>query len=169
MKPWQRRMDTVDPVHHDSVSGKDGFLVFSRQNGLLGSHAIVEGRHAAEKIARVPSFNGQSLRGPAGATGLLVLSETASDRAADGTVRPSSGRAQGAGDGAWPRSCRRPRGSGHGHGADREDPIREAVSRRHEPGRRRQQAIHAERHALAVAPSELMFQVGGRSVGSEPG
>ncbi|MDP9177624.1 MAG: DUF4350 domain-containing protein [Gemmatimonadota bacterium] len=88
-------MDTVDPVHHDSVSGKDGFLVFSRQNGLLGSHAILEGRHPAEKIERVLSFNGQSLRGPAEATVLLLLGETASDRAADGTVRPSSGRVQG--------------------------------------------------------------------------
>ncbi len=88
-------MDTVDPVHHDSVSGKAGFLLFSRKNGLLGSHAVTEGRHPGERIESVLSFNGQSLGGPPGATVLLRLSQTATDQLADGTVRSSQGRAQG--------------------------------------------------------------------------
>jgi len=88
-------VDTVDPVHHDTVSGKEGFLVFSRANALLGSHAIQDGRRPAESIERVLSFNGQSLRGPADATVLLSLSETAMDRVAGGATRSSHGRAQG--------------------------------------------------------------------------
>jgi len=88
-------VDTVDPVHHDPVSGKDGFLLFSHRNGLLGSHAITDGRHPGERIESVLTFNGQSLSVPPGATVLLRLSQTATDRRADGTVRSSQGRAQG--------------------------------------------------------------------------
>lgn len=52
-------------------------LDFSRENGLLGAHAIVRGRNASEEIRSVRSFTGQSLGVPAGATVLLKLSPTA--------------------------------------------------------------------------------------------
>jgi hypothetical protein len=48
-------------------------LVFSRANGLLGSHPILQGRDASEAIATVVSFTGQSLGVPAGATAILPL------------------------------------------------------------------------------------------------
>ena len=86
--------DTVDPVHHDPVSGSEGFLLFSRENGLLGSHPIVQGRSQGEQISRVLTFNGQSLRGPEGSAMVLALSDGAKDRLADGSERSARGRAQ---------------------------------------------------------------------------
>ena len=54
-------------------------LDFSRDNGLLGDHAILRGRGAGETIRRLRSFTGQSLGAPAGATVLMRLSPTARD------------------------------------------------------------------------------------------
>jgi hypothetical protein len=51
-------------------------LVFSKENGLLGSHPIIQGRNSAEAVKLVRSFTGQSLSVPAGATVLLKLSPT---------------------------------------------------------------------------------------------
>ena len=48
-------------------------LVFSRDNGLLGSHPVLDGRDASEKIGRVVTFTGQSLVVPDGGTALLRL------------------------------------------------------------------------------------------------
>jgi hypothetical protein len=56
------------------------FLRFTRANGLLGAHPIMEGRGAAERVSTVQSFTGQSLTVPAGAAALLRLSPTAQDR-----------------------------------------------------------------------------------------
>lgn len=65
-----------DPQHHDAERG-DSHLVFSAENGLLGSHAILEGRNASERIGRILTFTGQSLAGPREATPLLSLSDEA--------------------------------------------------------------------------------------------
>src|SRR6185436_12663358 len=54
-------------------------LIFSRENKLLGSHPITEGRNEKERINLVRSFTGQSLKGPEGSAGILVLSNTATD------------------------------------------------------------------------------------------
>ena len=56
-------------------------LVFSRDNGLLGNHAIVNGRDASEAVRSVRSFTGQSLGVPAGATILMKLSPSAREAA----------------------------------------------------------------------------------------
>jgi hypothetical protein len=48
-------------------------LVFSRDNGLLGQHAILRGRNAAEEVKTLKSFTGQSLSVPGGATVLMKL------------------------------------------------------------------------------------------------
>ena len=52
-------------------------LTFSRGNGLLGSHALLQGRGPGEVINELRSFTGQSLGVPAGASVLMQLSDTA--------------------------------------------------------------------------------------------
>ncbi|MEM6377916.1 MAG: hypothetical protein AAF705_06870 [Bacteroidota bacterium] len=59
-------------------------LVFSRTNGLLKKHPILEGRNTKERIEKVITFTGQSLRGNEQAKSLLTLSKTATE------VRPDS-------------------------------------------------------------------------------
>ncbi|MBI4474379.1 MAG: DUF4350 domain-containing protein [Acidobacteria bacterium] len=52
-------------------------LIFSRENGFLGSHPILRGRDNSEEVNIVRSFTGQSLTVPDGATSLLKMSSTA--------------------------------------------------------------------------------------------
>jgi hypothetical protein len=85
-----------DPAN--SEKRKD-YLVFSRENHLLTDHPILQGRDHAEKVNRVITFSGQSLKGPKGSAAFLALS----DKAVDTLVEPSdankqasaAGRAQG--------------------------------------------------------------------------
>jgi hypothetical protein len=70
-----------DPEHHEPNLG-DSHLIFSRENGLLRDHPITQGRNQAERIERVLTFTGTSLRGPAQAAALLSLSDSAVDRPA---------------------------------------------------------------------------------------
>jgi hypothetical protein len=60
----------------------ESHLVFSRENGLLLDHPITRGRNPAERIERVLTFTGQSLKGPANATAFMRLSDSAVDRLA---------------------------------------------------------------------------------------
>lgn len=60
-------------------SGNATFLVFDRENKLLGNHPITEGRDAGERINRIMTFRGQSLKGPEGSVAFLTLSDTALD------------------------------------------------------------------------------------------
>jgi hypothetical protein len=60
--------------------GNPTFLRYDRENGLLGTHPILQGRDESERVSRVVSFTGQSLSVPAGADVLLRLSPTAQDR-----------------------------------------------------------------------------------------
>ena len=59
--------------------GNDGWLVFSRANGLLRAHAITEGRAPAERLNSVETFSGQSLKGPAESTSILATADSARD------------------------------------------------------------------------------------------
>lgn len=71
-------------------------LIFSRENKLLGSHPIADGRNEKERINRVLSFTGQSLKGPQESSAVLKLADTAQDapdREAKSMV-PAAGRAQ---------------------------------------------------------------------------
>jgi len=77
---------TSDPDHHDSETGNMSFLVFTRAGKLLGDHPITRGRNANEQINNVMTFTGQSLKGPAGSTPFLILSDTARD-----LKRPAAG------------------------------------------------------------------------------
>lgn len=72
---------TFDAVNHDMSSDDDTQLVFSRENGLLGAHSIMEGRSPSERVTRVVTFTGQSLRAESG-TALLTLSSAAIHRPA---------------------------------------------------------------------------------------
>lgn len=85
---------TFDP--ENSVTGSPTQLIFSRENKLLGSHPITEGRNENERIKLVRSFTGQSLKGPEGSAGILNLANTAFDRPtyAAETSTPAAGRTQ---------------------------------------------------------------------------
>jgi hypothetical protein len=61
----------------NSVEDGPTGLVFSRENGLLGSHALLRGRNPAEEVKRVVTFTGQSLSIPEGAAAIMKLSPTA--------------------------------------------------------------------------------------------
>ena len=66
-----------DPAHHDPETGNPGFLLFSRENGLLLEHSITHGLGEDETVLRVLTFGGQALRGPPGNVAFLKLSEEA--------------------------------------------------------------------------------------------
>lgn len=68
---------TYDPSN--SLPDNPSFLIFSRENKLLAAHPITEGRGEKEKVTRVLSFTGQSLKGPEGSFSILKLSDTAQD------------------------------------------------------------------------------------------
>ena len=71
---------TLDTAHADLKNGgNDGWLIFSRENGLLGDHPITRGRDASEKINSVTTFTGQSLKGGEGSVSFLKLADTAGD------------------------------------------------------------------------------------------
>jgi hypothetical protein len=85
---------TYDPAN--SAPNSPSLLIFSRENKLLGTHPITEGRDQNEKLNTVQSFTGQSLKGPDDSVAILKLSETAKDtpnREADSSVS-AAGRAQ---------------------------------------------------------------------------
>ena len=63
----------------NALQGIASFLVFSRENKLLGPHPIFEGRNDKERVNRVLSFTGQSLKGPDDSSLILKLANTAQD------------------------------------------------------------------------------------------
>jgi len=80
----------------NSVAGSPSLLIFSRDNKLLVSHPITEGRDQNERLNRVQSFTGQSLKGPADSVAILKLADTSRDspdRNTDTSVS-AAGRAQ---------------------------------------------------------------------------
>jgi len=85
---------TFDP--QNSVAGAPTQLIFSRENKLLASHPITEGRSESERLKLVRSFTGQSLKGPEGSAAILMLSDNAIDRPTFASPEsvPAAGRAQ---------------------------------------------------------------------------
>lgn len=67
----------VDESNYFTRAGWEGNLVFSRDKGLLAEHPIINGRNDAERINRVLTFGGQSLRGSGNSVAFLRLSDTA--------------------------------------------------------------------------------------------
>ena len=82
---------TEDSKNHDNTSGDTSQLVFSRENGLLLEHPITQGRDANERINKVMSFTGQSLKTSENGTAFLKLGDSAMNRAATVTVEKSGG------------------------------------------------------------------------------
>jgi hypothetical protein len=78
----------------NSADGRPASLVFSQANKLLADHPITRGRNESERIGRVQTFTGQSLKGPPGCTVLLKLADTAFDYV-EGNEVSAAGRAQG--------------------------------------------------------------------------
>lgn len=83
---------TGDPNHNvDSTS----FLLFTRENKLLADHPITRGRDASERLGKILTFTGQSLKGPAESAPILMLSDAAVDVTSPG--RPEASQASAAG------------------------------------------------------------------------
>lgn len=82
---------TVDSVAFDRSSKDDSQLVFSREDGSLVGHAVTEGRSPQERVARVVTFTGQSVRGPGHGVLVLKLGPTAVNRPAIPTVKHDGG------------------------------------------------------------------------------
>ena len=74
--------DTTNCARSTSGSGEKEptTLLFTRQNGLLRSHPVTDGRGAGDQVQSVETFTGQSLGVPFGATAFLTLGATAADR-----------------------------------------------------------------------------------------
>ena len=67
----------VDSEHFDTSFGRPGWIVFSRENGLLNiEHPVIQGRNESEAINSVITFGGSSLSGE-GYSNLFRLSATA--------------------------------------------------------------------------------------------
>jgi len=70
---------TIDHLKYDKDSEDQTELVFSREDGLLMDHPITRGRDASERINRIITFTGTSIKGPPGSVPFLKLSDTAMD------------------------------------------------------------------------------------------
>lgn len=85
---------TDDPANYDKELRN---ILFSRDNKLLADHPITRGRDATERINRIVTFTGQSLKGPPDSFSFLRLADTAVDMLPpDGKKSVSAaGRSQG--------------------------------------------------------------------------
>ncbi|HXD31107.1 MAG TPA: hypothetical protein VN643_08320 [Pyrinomonadaceae bacterium] len=88
---------THDPGNQDQDALAPGWMMFSRENKLLLDHAVTAGRSDSEKVNRVFTFGGQSLKGPEGSWTFLKLGETATESVPPANDKEISvaGRAQG--------------------------------------------------------------------------
>ncbi len=87
---------TEDAANADKQFNSPSVIVYSRENHLLQSHAITNGRSDVERVNRVLVFGGQSLKGPQGSDVLLKLADTAEDKIpSPGKDASAAGRAQG--------------------------------------------------------------------------
>ena len=87
---------TLDPSNTIAEENNPGFIVYSRENKLLGEHPITRGRDATERVGRVIAFTGQSLTGPKGSVAFMKLADTAKDTMPGSDKQVSAaGRAQG--------------------------------------------------------------------------
>jgi len=113
--PLARRFDvdispgfTIDIKQYNQESGDQTELVFTREASLLGDHPVIRGRNDKERIDKVMTFSGTSVKGPKDSVALLKLSDTAKDvlppdrkpsstedPPADHKVVSAAGRAQG--------------------------------------------------------------------------
>ncbi len=69
----------VDTRRLDPEMKNLGCILYQRELGMLGDHAILRGRNRNERVDRVVVFSGQSLAGPPGSHGLLAMGTSAWD------------------------------------------------------------------------------------------
>src|SRR6185369_9670290 len=91
------KMFTVDPQNADPETHSPSFIVYTRESGRLADHPVTRGRDESERVNKVITFTGQSLRGPADSVAFLKLADTARDAMPGPNPNPVSaaGRAQG--------------------------------------------------------------------------
>lgn len=70
---------TIDRFKYNKEAEDQTELVFTRDDGLIGDHPITRGRNAAERINRIITFTGTSIKGPPGSVPFLKLADTAVD------------------------------------------------------------------------------------------
>lgn len=84
---------TDDPSSTDKELGD---ILFSRDNKRLVNHPITNGRNSLERVNRVVTFTGQSLKGAKDSVALLILPDTAVDTfPPNKATTPAAGRTQG--------------------------------------------------------------------------
>ncbi|MCA1631643.1 MAG: hypothetical protein LC785_09985 [Acidobacteria bacterium] len=66
------KMYTIDQANSPKDSNNPGFIVYTRERGLA-DHPITNGRDPSERVGRVITFTGQSLKGPAGSVAFIQL------------------------------------------------------------------------------------------------
>jgi hypothetical protein len=91
------KMFTVDSQNYDHDSQNPGFIVYTRESGRLADHPITRGRNDSERINKIITFTGQSLKGPPESVAFLKLADTAVDVKPGVNAEPASaaGRSQG--------------------------------------------------------------------------
>lgn len=72
-KGYTTDLKMADPI----LNGTN--IIYTRDNHGLGRHPILDGRNAGERIARVETFTGQSLKGGEDSVSLLQLGDDAID------------------------------------------------------------------------------------------
>ncbi|HEY9401694.1 MAG TPA: hypothetical protein VIQ24_03295 [Pyrinomonadaceae bacterium] len=73
-----------------------GDILFSRDNKMLANHPITNGRNSLERVNRVVTFTGQSLKGAKDSVAFLTLPDTAVDTfPPNKATTPAAGRTQG--------------------------------------------------------------------------
>jgi hypothetical protein len=70
---------TIDTVRYNKESDDQTELEFTRDNGLVAEHPITRGRDPTERISRIITFTGTSLKGPDRSVAFLKLADTAMD------------------------------------------------------------------------------------------
>jgi hypothetical protein len=91
------KMFTLDNQNFDKESNNPGFIIYTRESGRLADHPITRGRNDAERVNKVITFTGQSLKGPADSVAFLKLADSAQDAMPGQNTDPPSaaGRSQG--------------------------------------------------------------------------
>jgi hypothetical protein len=69
----------MDTRRVDPETGNVGCILFTRDRKTVADHPITRGRDRSERISRIVTFTGQSLKGPPGSTAFLVLGPSAVD------------------------------------------------------------------------------------------
>jgi hypothetical protein len=87
-------VDMSNRVTFDPANRAEQGLLFARDQDQLGDHAITNGRDASERVNRVLTFTGQSLKGPPGSVAFLKFADTAIENDGENQIS-AAGRAQG--------------------------------------------------------------------------